>query len=459
MAEKLAGLMEGLVEGQSRKMLTEAMLNLGNNGRLNGTISIDESLQELAKYGGTDVEKNRGDPLGDGDQSLIYGRKADWLRELWSEGGDVECCAREGKLPAFAFNCMAGNLGECEAELSRCEGNTEMITELLEMRYSLLRFSALFFAVVGYIQLRGGTKRNGEVVDLLIKHGARVDARDVIGKNVIHYICGPLNPEGDGTMLAMADSCIARAKELNLPPLVNMRDRTGAVPLMQAIQCSRVDLVTFLCTKHQADAFIEDNDDCSPESMSRYHPTIHSIVSKSTTKKIAGEIKRTCYHCKSDSENAKACGRCKLVYYCNRGCQRAHWKAGHKDVCGKTTESEGVVITPSKGGETISLLQGGVSGSWKGDAPKGIKYGEEFDIKIQAFETLAACDRAGMLLYNKSKSLMLSVKANNCNDFQKLFDVIHGFQPFAGRKAYFRAKLEERGKLFVSTLQVFVKKW
>ena len=143
------------------------------------------------------------------------------------------------------------------------------------------------------------------------------------------------------------------------------------------------------------------------------------------------------------------------MYYCSRECQKAHWKAGHKKECDKTA-GDGVHITPSK--IAISLAGGG-TGNWKGEAPKGIKFGEKFDIKIQASETLAGSDQGGMLLYNKDKSLLLSVHRSNCSDFQKLFDVIHAFQPFAGRKAYFRAKVEEKGKLFVSTLQVFVKKW
>ena len=87
------------------------------------------------------MEKNKADPMGDGDQSLIFDRKkADWIRNMWSTGGDVEECARDGKLSPFAFACMAGDFEKCEEELNQCEGATEKIQELLETRYSSLRF-------------------------------------------------------------------------------------------------------------------------------------------------------------------------------------------------------------------------------------------------------------------------------------------------------------------------------
>ena len=42
---------------------------------------------------------------------------------------------------------------------------------------------------------------------------------------------------------------------------------------------------------------------------------------------------RVCSQCPKPA--ASKCSRCKLVWYCGRGCQLAHWKAGHKSSCGK----------------------------------------------------------------------------------------------------------------------------
>ena len=43
----------------------------------------------------------------------------------------------------------------------------------------------------------------------------------------------------------------------------------------------------------------------------------------------------------------KACKRCKLVHYCGRACQAAHWKAGHKQLC----------VTPEERMPTPSMKQ------------------------------------------------------------------------------------------------------
>ena len=46
----------------------------------------------------------------------------------------------------------------------------------------------------------------------------------------------------------------------------------------------------------------------------------------------------TCDHCGKTAEAAgvarlSACKRCLMAYYCSTDCQRARWKAGHKQAC------------------------------------------------------------------------------------------------------------------------------
>ena len=55
-------------------------------------------------------------------------------------------------------------------------------------------------------------------------------------------------------------------------------------------------------------------------------------------KKLSVPDGRVCSNCSAleGSENApklSACARCGLVLYCSRDCQRAHWKASHKQLC------------------------------------------------------------------------------------------------------------------------------
>jgi hypothetical protein len=48
-------------------------------------------------------------------------------------------------------------------------------------------------------------------------------------------------------------------------------------------------------------------------------------------------IRENCAHCEADLPEGKqsCCVECKAAYYCNRDCQVAHWKAGHKKDCVK----------------------------------------------------------------------------------------------------------------------------
>jgi len=40
----------------------------------------------------------------------------------------------------------------------------------------------------------------------------------------------------------------------------------------------------------------------------------------------------TCAQCNTAAADLKRCGHCKYVFYCNKACQKAHWKQ-HKHLC------------------------------------------------------------------------------------------------------------------------------
>lgn len=44
-------------------------------------------------------------------------------------------------------------------------------------------------------------------------------------------------------------------------------------------------------------------------------------------------IADACAECGINGVALKACGSCRRAHYCNKECQRAHWKNGHKDEC------------------------------------------------------------------------------------------------------------------------------
>ena len=45
---------------------------------------------------------------------------------------------------------------------------------------------------------------------------------------------------------------------------------------------------------------------------------------------------RRCNNCLKIGTKLQVCGRCKNVRYCNKSCQKTHWKEEHKLSCGKT---------------------------------------------------------------------------------------------------------------------------
>ena len=44
----------------------------------------------------------------------------------------------------------------------------------------------------------------------------------------------------------------------------------------------------------------------------------------------------TCNTCGVQHRDMSCCSSCKKTWYCNKKCQVAHWKAGHKTECGKS---------------------------------------------------------------------------------------------------------------------------
>ena len=69
--------------------------------------------------------------------------------------------------------------------------------------------------------------------------------------------------------------------------------------------------------------------------------------------------KQSCESCGKTGENLPRCGKCLLVRYCNKTCQRKHWKL-HKKTCGKITE-----ISEKKKDFTSCLNEGQSSSSQK----------------------------------------------------------------------------------------------
>ncbi len=161
-----------------------------------------DELQRLREEG-TDIALNESDAFGDGDQTPIRFDGAGCAHStLWAAGGNLFDLVEEGRVPEVVIHFLSGNVSEiCAAlESARADGR---LTEFLEMRFGLLRSTPLMLVVMGCGQEfrcddRSVTFDFLETMRLLLEAGARVDARDLCGKTVLHYLVGPLFKEPMG---------------------------------------------------------------------------------------------------------------------------------------------------------------------------------------------------------------------------------------------------------------------
>ena len=268
---------------------------------------------------------------------------AQFHRDIFACGQNTDYCLKNKLFPNFNLYVMQGNLEACYYILNSCQTKEEKIS-LLETRYGIQRFSALFFAFLGQRILTptGPTDYIG-VIKLLIEHGARVDAKNFLGKTVIFYATGVLNLLKNSEMVfTMADLCIKKHKELykdnkeNYIPLVDYQDRLGSVALIEGITLNRPDIVSYLVKKHNARLDIKDHlYNLTPLNLSplNNYLEVGKIFKKSINKNIANEMLSTCSYCEKKSDNKLLlCSRCKVTNYCNKDCQKSHWKE-HKIIC------------------------------------------------------------------------------------------------------------------------------
>ena len=370
--------LESLMKTSANQFEQESFNNLAQFGRVQ---NWDEVLTQIGNSG-TDLRINRSDPMGDGDQKKIVNHgHAQVHQNIWSAGADVHELVMRGALPPFIIGCVSGSLGVVTKLLAECD-TEEKKRALLETRYSILRLPPIIFAVIGFAMIASASvaKENLAVVKLLLENGARCDARDLCGKNIVHYCAGPLCAPGTTTLLDIASLCIAKGHELSLPPLVDMQDRFGCVPLMQPVMMNRLDLVSFLCKTHKADGSIRDKDGCSPQSISSCNIKISQIITKSRNKASSVAFKTKCSYCNATGIEPSRCVRCKMVTYCGKECQKAHWKV-HKTVCNveAVPESDIIITLGPAAGVIYDIATGNSVNRWTSD----VEVNTLFEIKIQ----------------------------------------------------------------------------
>jgi len=180
-------------------------------------------IRQLLIEIGTDVNKNDGDPTGDGDQTTIPTvEKRDVARHLFAAGGDISEHFAGGGVSKFAMACASGSLKTVQSELLSVKStavqpfsNSGELRKLLETRETSMRLSPLLLIVsLGKVLFMPGSHQQFEAVaKLLLKTGASPVAKDVVGKTVAHYGAGGMATK---MTLEVCDMCIRAAKSHHL---------------------------------------------------------------------------------------------------------------------------------------------------------------------------------------------------------------------------------------------------
>ena len=207
----------------SRGIMCQQANNLFDRLNTPGLTSKQTSIviEQLLLLTGTDIELNRRDAYGDGDQSLIGGRegkdekRCQIIRELWGQGGDimrhlVESCTE------FERACAFGNITVVKAIIENTPMRKRSV--LLEKRVTGLRLPPLMLTMAlaknkTFLSLTMGVREKSMnhkgVFSLLLFHGARPDCLDVTGKTICHYGAGIMATK---ETLTMTDYAIESAK-------------------------------------------------------------------------------------------------------------------------------------------------------------------------------------------------------------------------------------------------------
>ena len=173
---------------------------------------------------------------------------------------------------------------------------------------------------------------------------------------------------------------------------------------------------------------------------------------------------RCCAQCNSvppPPAKLMGCSRCKSAYYCDRACQKAHWRKAHKKVCGKSADelrSNGagdarasVVVPLEEAGGMAGMTMlmsfqpgGGDYSRRAGTVQKNVHGDAEFIVKVQVPMMAGG---GPCMLYDQSRSVTAAVTIDRIPGGPELLARIHRDGPAGGRKGYVMARREGDGHI------------
>lgn len=272
------------------------------------------------------------DPYGDGDQSLLPNPSEHPLRAAWSSGLDVQLAVLSEEeaflMHRSAFMLDIEDVTDLIREAKRAveNGDPDAMNKVLERRVSLLRVTPLHYVCHSARFRMKITQKNSDdayaVVDALCKAGARVDARDIAGYTPLSTAAGF---HSTPCSLRLARLLVSHGAD------PNVTTRFGEGLLVPPIICGNIDSFRELL-RLGADASLADQTGLTPRTMAACSPQLLGIMTEVQREKTLQVM--ICNNC-GKTGASKYCSACHKVYYCDKTCQKAGWKASHKKECGK----------------------------------------------------------------------------------------------------------------------------
>lgn len=161
----------------------------------------------------------------------------------------------------------------------------------------------------------------------MLQHGARVNSKDIAGY----------------TPLAELVGIGAIEATLKLVPLLikhgadpNIRTRFREPIIMSAVMgCD--DATIRALVRARATIDVLDDHGITAESMMKYSPSLRCAFADGLRDRSCSGVCALC----GCAGALKRCGGCQQTFYCDRDCQRGHWRNGHKE-CAKNNKKQHV---------------------------------------------------------------------------------------------------------------------